>query len=268
MSKDKNAAREWLQSIIGLHTAKNIRNYSFHILAGEAAVSKLGFQVDLKPAEGKVVDQNEDWLCVKTASNKFFIAIKTLLSSVPEIGSTVRITPYHRRRFDGKEVGAPDESHDGFFTCQTFTLGDSNSRIPVDKKSLQSSFLLDLIGQIEKLPTPDGLRNLGNALVDAGGEKPAVLGFKDPSDDECCDVRPAIEFAIDTLKFKGSLVIEYNRGLDYYDIVLLQDGVEQKRVEDVDFMSLSGVVVDLVDDGMWKIAKVEILKAVKAKKAV
>jgi len=268
MNTKKDEARGWLYGIAGKYLPSNARQYTFKTMSGEVHTSSLGFQVDIAPAEGKVVDENDDWLLVKVGRTEFFIASKVLLQSIPEIGSTVRITPYHRRRFDGKEVGAPDVTDSGNgFQCQSFRLGDDNSRIPLDKAQLQSSFLRDMVNQIEKLPVGDGVRNIGNALVDAGGANPGLAGYKDISDYDAAVVPPSIGFNIDTQKFKGVLVVEYNRSMDYYNILLLDNGEEVKRVEDVDFTTLGAVVIDLADDGLWKIATVEILKKAPKKKS-
>lgn len=268
MSTRKNEARDWLYEIVNPFLPGNARRYTFKIMTGEIQTSSLGFQVDMAPAEGKVVAENDKWLLIKVGRIEFFVASKDLLQSIPEIGSTVLITPYHRRRFDGKEVGAPDVTESGNgFRCQSFRLGDDNSRIPLDKDQLQSSFLRDMVNQIEKLPVGDGVRNIGNALVDAGGANPGLSGYKDPSDHDAAVVPPSIGFNIDTQKFKGALVVEYDRSMDYYNVLLLDNGEEVKRVENVDFTTLGAVVIDLVDDGLWKIATVEILKKAPKKKA-
>jgi len=188
--------------------------------------------------------------------NEFRVIDKAILKTSPEVGATVLITPYHRRRFDGLNVGAPEKN--GMFT--TYTLGDSDSRIPVDRSSLQSSYLRDLINQLSKLPAGDGVRNIGNMLVDAGGANPGVAGYKDIPDEDAAIVAPAIAFNIDTKKFKGVLSVEYNRGIDYYEVVQLVSGEEVNRVSDVDFTSLGAVITDLVDDGEWIHPRVEVLK--------
>lgn len=267
MKKDDAVA--WLRTVVSNHVASNARRYTMQVIADESAVGALGQQVDQKPAEGKVVDGNDDWLLVKAGRSEFAIVEKALLTDIPGIGSTIRVTPYHRRRFDGKLVGTPEESksESGLFRTQTFLIGDSDSRLPLDTEKLQSSHLKDMVNQIKALKTGDGIRNIGNALVDAGGDSPALLGWNDPSDDQAAITPPSLTFAINTLKFQGALMIEYNRAIDYYELVLTRDGKEVKRVTDIDFMSLGERIVDLVDDGKWRIPKVEMLKAApKAKK--
>lgn len=269
MSK-KEDAKTWLRTVAAKHLASNARKYTFAVVANEAAInSTLGLQVDIKPAEGKVVDGNHEWLLVKTARSEFMVIEKALLlpHEVPDIGATIRVTPYHRRRFDGSLVGAPEESvTETGLRSRSFLLGDSDSRIPIDKASLKSTYLKEMIEQISKLPVGDGIRNIGNALVDASGGNPALLGFTDSADKDAATIRPGLQFAIDTGKFKGELWIEYDRAMDYYDLILVKSGANPQRIENVDFMSMGKQIVNLVDDGAWRMARVEILKAAPAKK--
>lgn len=269
MSK-KEDAKSWIRTVVANHLASNARGYKFTVVANEKATNSiLGLQVDIKPAEGKVVDGNDEWLLIKTARSEFMAVEKTSLKEIPEIGETIRVTPYHRRRFDGNLVGAPEESISGTgFRCTSFMIGDSDSRLQIDKESLKSSHLKEMVEQVSKLPVGDGIRNIGNALVDAGGENPALLGYTDPADEDAATIRPRLQFAIDTGKFKGELWIEYDRAMDYYDLILVKDEVNQHRVDNVDFMSMGKQIVNLVDDGEWRFAKIEVLKsASKAKKA-
>jgi len=266
--KTKQDGIDWLKSVVHKHVGANIRRYKYKVMVNAPATAAfLGFQMDISPVDGVVVEQSDDWLLVKSGRNDFFVGLKNMLSYIPENGSKVFIKPYARRRFDGKEIGAPEENISDGIRSQVFTLGDSSSRIPLDQKTLKSSYLKDMLNQLNVLPTGDGFRNIGNALVDAGGDHPALLGYQDPDDKDCLDPRPSLEFSVNTEKFQGSLVIEYNRGIDYYDIVLKKDGVEQERREDIDFTSVGPAIVDMVDDGKWRIAKVEILKAAKKKAA-
>lgn len=269
MSK-KEDAKNWLRTVAANHLASNARKYTFAVVANEAAInSTFGLQVDIKPAEGKVVDGNHEWLLVKTARSEFMVIEKALLllHEVPDIGATIRVTPYHRRRFDGSLVGAPEESVTATgFRSRSFLLGDSDSRIPIDKASLKSTYLKEMIEQISRLPVGDGIRNIGNALVDAGGGSPGLVGYADPEDGDAATIRPKLTFAINTREFQGELTIELNRAIDYYEIVLVQNGIEQKRVENVDFESLGRQIVYLVDDEVWRMARVEILKAAPTKK--
>lgn len=266
MSK-KEDAKTWLRTVAANHLASNARKYTFGVVSSGAATNNtLGLQIDIKPFEGKVVDGNHEWLLVKVARSQFMAVEKAILHDVPDIGATIRVTPYHRRRFDGKLVGEPEESVTNGFRSTTFLIGDSDSRIPIDKTSLKSTYLKEMIEQISKLPVGDGIRNIGNALVDAGGSDPGPVGYADPEDEDAATIRPRLTFAIDTLKYQGELSIELNRAADYYEIVLTQNGMVQKRVEDVDFESLGRQIVELVDDEKWRLAKMEILKAAPAKK--
>lgn len=257
----KEEAQQYLRSIVRNHIPSNANQYKFVCYNGERNISSmLGFQMDLSPADGKVVDKNDDWLVVRTKRTEFFIAAIDLLDLVPEIGATVHIEPYARRGFDGIRLDAPKETDYGNgVRMQTFTLGESVSRLPIDKASLKSTYLKDMINQIEQLPSPDGVRKLGQVLVDAG----AYLGpvsCHDPDDLDCITVPPSLSFTVSTEKFNGVLQIVYDRGMDLYQFNLIQDQQVVQHLEDITFDDLGRILIDLVDDGKWKLAKVTVVK--------
>lgn len=259
----KEQARQWLKGVVSKHVASNARAYSFTVYCGEANVSSaLGFQIDLSPQEGKVVDGDQDWLLLKTARSKFFVCAKSLLETQPSLGDTVRITPYARRGFDGRRLDEPREEDRGDgLAVRVMVIGENVSRLPIDKKSLQSEYLKDMIDQVERMPAKDGIRKLGQVLVDAGAYLEKVC-YKDPLDEDIIAMPPTLQFRVKTDKHDGYLNIVYDRALDLYRLDLVEYGSRDivGQVDMVDLISMPGVIADLVDDGKWRIAKVEVLK--------
>lgn len=264
LSVDREDARAWLKSVAHHHLSKTSRKYDFSVYDGlPNHNSTLGFQFDLQPQEGKVVDGNDDWLLLKVGrKNRFFVCAKALLEFVPDIGDTALITPYARKRFDGKRLDAPvEETITRGFVAQVYKLGERVSKLPIEKDNIRSAYLRDMIEQVEKLPSRDGIRTLGQVLIDAGAYEEPVL-FTDPSDADLFKTPPMLQFRINTEKHKGLLNITYDRGIDYYVVQLTDDSGNNilKEVKNVCWEDLPSLIVNLVDDGKWRIAKVEVLK--------
>lgn len=272
MAATKSEAKSWLHNVVINHLASNARRYSAAVYNTEPSInSTLGLQFDLQPAEGKVVDENEIWCLIKTERAHFFVCEKALMEMVPDVGSTVRVTPYARRGFDGFRLDTPKKQDAGNgVMIQTFVIGETRSKLPIDVDSLKSEFLKDMIHQVEELKAPDGVRRVCQVFVDAGADQGPV-SFKDPSDEEVIAMPPSLQFRCNTKKHDGWVNLVYDRAMDYYKVQLVEHDTWAvvQEVDNVDFTSLAEVVVDLIDDGQWQIAKVEVLKAAprKVKKA-
>ena len=263
MSSRKDEAREWARSVIGNHLPRTARKFSLAMYVGEASVSStLGIRFDLHPAEGKVVELTLDWILLKIGrSAEFFVVARELVDVVPELGAVVRITPYARRGFDGCRLDAPrEEAWGNGVRISTIHLGESRSVLPIDKDTIQSPFLRDMIDQVEGLSARDGMRCLSQVLVDAGACL-APVEYVDPGDAYILATPPALKFRVRTAKHEGWIEIRYDRAADTYTVVLTDtDGGLVFEREGVYFDNLAEVVVGLIDDGRWRIATVEILK--------
>lgn len=263
MSNRKEQAREWARGVAGRHLPATARKYSLAIYAGEASISStLGIQFDLQPAEGKVVELTDEWIMLKIGRAAYlFVVARDLVDVVPALGAVVRITPYARRGFNGRRLDAPtEEITDSGLRLQSWTLGESRSRLPIDKEALKSLYLRDLIDQVEALDAGDGIRCMSQVLVDAGAWMHPVE-FVDPDDRDIIATPPALKFRVRTAKHDGGFEIGYDRAADTYDLFLTgQDGGIVKHREGVLFVELAETAVDWLDDGSWRIAKVEVLK--------
>ena len=62
-----------------------------------------------------------------------------------------------------------------------------------------------------------------------------------------------------TAKFQGRVTVLYERGLDRYAVELHRDGVLIERVEEVSFNALGMTLEGLIDDGRWRLIRVQTL---------
>lgn len=256
-------ARAWLSNVVTRHVPINAKSYrGVFYDPNEIPRNCLGMQVDKQPVEGKVVELTDVWILLKQGRKyDFFLMERKWLRSVPGIGDTVRITPYARRGFHGERLDKPSERKlsDGI-SIKSYTIGENISPLPIDKKSLQCSYLCDLIAQVENLKTRDGIRTLAQVMIDAG----AIEGLEhnDPADKDVIDSPPSLTFRVSTAKHDGYLSIIYRRGPDLYEISLLDRESRQalRNVDGLYFDDLGDTIMDLIDDGSWRFAAVEVLK--------
>ena len=272
----KQQADDWIRTVARQHLGSNIRRYTWNGYYGQMAIGALlGTQADFKPVTGTAVAENDDFVLLKTSPNDFFGLSKALLSEQIEVGSKVQVTPYARRRFDGQPLYAPtkvEQSEDGNFTVRSFTIGENKSYVPVDKASIACQELKDMIDVIER-ERADELRTVAQVLVDAGAwlEKPTIQDVI--CEDDIIEKPPTITFRVDSTKAKGYISVIYDRSMDSFDVVLVDlEGKELERQENVYITptgpsELGAAIMRLVDDGLWRVAKVEVLKKAKKTKA-
>jgi hypothetical protein len=257
---DREHAKALFRAVAGRHLPSNARRYSYLTVDAEPPVNAmLGCKADYKPIAGKVVDAIDGAIVVKTARTDFALVSHEILPFIPDVGSTVRITPYARRLFDGSRLDAPLVEHQTLenglkIQTRTIRLGDNRTPLPVQAE--RSTYLQDLIRQIEEMKAPDGFRTVAQMLVDANATAFMVV---DPSDnDDIIATRPEISFSVCTSRFKGRVSVVYWRVPDLYHVHFAPESGQSEEVADVDFMSLGGVLCDRIDDGEWRMAKVEI----------
>ena len=123
-----------------------------------------------------------------------------------------------------------------------------------------------MLRQMEETAVNNGMRRTINVLVDAGAKN---LAFIDPPEEDSCRIAPGISMDISSTKFKGQLIVKYDRGADTYVVELTdyQFG-ETQTITDVHFPELGSVLLDAIDDGRWLKPTITITKAAaKPKKA-
>lgn len=260
---DTQAIRAQMPVLVAGHVPRNIRRFKFSIFDGQPKVSVLGFDIDPKPFEGKVIADTGEAIVVKTGRAEFAVLDRELVTEVPDEGTKVQIQPYARRRFDGLRADTPEErtehAADGTpFTVQTHILGSAPAKLPLPQPRCPE--LQELINQLEQLLAPDGFRHITHLLVDAGARDFSVV---DPLPDDIIKTPPAISFTVATVKFQGRVTVLYDRADDLYVIELKRDGVLVERIDQVFFDSLGEMLEHLIDDGSWRHIRVQCLSASK-----
>ncbi|NMG03701.1 GTPase [Azoarcus taiwanensis] len=249
---DTQSIRAQMPMLVRGHVPSNIRSFKFNIFDGQPKVSTLGFHIDPKPFEGKVIARNDEVIVVKTGRAAFAVLDRALVTEVPDEGTKVQVEPYARRRFDGQRADTPEEraelTADGQpYTVQTFVLGFAPAKLPVPEPRCPE--LQDLIQQMEQLAAPDGFRRITHMLVDAGARD---FTWVDPAPDDIIRTPPSIGFNVSTTKFQGQVTVLYDRAADLYVVELRRDGGLVERVDKVFFDALGETLERLIDDGSWR----------------
>ncbi|NTV70052.1 MAG: GTPase [Azonexaceae bacterium] len=259
---NRETLRAGLTTLVAAAIPKNARQISCAYFDDQPQRNAFGLRVDPRPAEGRVVAITDEAFIIKTARTSFVAVDRVLATRCPSMGDKVRVTPYCRRDFFGERLDAPrQESWSGsdgqVHTMTVLTLGGKTACIPLPVTPT-CPYLSDLKEQLENLPTPDGRRTIANMLVDANAHAIALV---DPEDEMLFETPPEISFTVTTQKFAGRVAVVYDRGDDLYVVELRQGGTVVTRIEEVDFMSLAALLMDLIDDGRWRRIEVEILQA-------
>ena len=254
---DTQAIRAQMPTLVRGHVPSNVRSFKFNIFDGQPKVSTLGFYIDPKPFEGKVIATTDEAIVVKTGRAEFAVLDKTLVTEVPDEGAKVQVEPYVRRRFDGLRADTPEESTEFTaggqpYTVKRLILGSAPAKLPIPAP--QCPELEELVHQLEQLLAPDGFRRVTHLLVDAGARDFTVV---DPSPSNIIATPPAIGFTVASAKFQGQVTVLYERGLDLYAVELRRDGELVERVDEVFFDTLGETLERLIDDGSWRFIRVQ-----------
>jgi len=254
-----HAIRAQMPALVAGHLPRNARAFKFNIFDGQPKVSTtLGFHIDPRPFEGKVIARTDEAVLLKIGRTDFAVLDRSLLTQLPDEGSRVRVEPYARRRFDGLRADTPEErterTADGrSHTVMTHVLGSALAKLPIPQPRCPQ--LQELIHQLEQLPAPDGFRRITHLLVDAGARD---FTWVDPLPED--DTRPpAIGFTVDTAKFQGQVTVLYNQSEDLYAVELRRDGELIVRSDSLYFDSLGDALKRLIDDGRWRQIHITIL---------
>lgn len=255
---DTQGIRAQLPTLVRGHVPSNVRSFKFNIFDGQPKVSTLGFHIDPKPFEGKVIAKTDEAIVVKTGRAEFAILDRSLVTEEPDEGAKVQVEPYARRRFDGLRADTPEESTeftaDGqSYTVKRYVLGSALAKLPIPEP--RCSELQALIQQLEQMPAPDGFRRITHMLVDAGARD---FTWVDPLPDDIA-TPPAIGFTVSSAKFQGHVTVLYERGDDLYAVELRRDGELVERVDEVFFDTLGETLEQLIDDGNWRLIRVHCL---------
>ncbi|MHB8315599.1 MAG: hypothetical protein ACYDCW_07720 [Acidithiobacillus ferrivorans] len=257
--QNKAEALDFLrQSLVNVKLG-NTRRFTWVYISTNQPINRMGLRTDYKPFEGTVVAADARFVAFRLGRKaEFNVMDRLCLPSITSYstGEKLLVTPYAHKDFDGRRLDEPtEEICEGGYLVKTIMIGMTNVRIPLPAVP-ESFFIKEIVEQLENITADQGLRTAAQVLADAGsGAEP--IQFLD--DDEA--VRPWIQFAIRTDKLHGYLKITLDRALDYYEIAASNmAGEVVAECKEVDFTSLAEVIVDMIDDGNWRIAEVKILK--------
>jgi hypothetical protein len=254
---DTQAIRAQMPKLVIGHVPSNVRSFKFNVFDGQPKVSTLGFHIDPKPFDGKVIAKTDEAIVVKTGRAEFAVLDRSLVTDAPDEGAKVHVEPYVRRRFDGLRADTPEEetafTSDGQpYTIRRLILGAAPAKLPIPEPACPQ--LQDLIQQLEQLPAPDGFRRVTHLLVDAGARD---FTWVDTLPKDIIAAPPAISFTVATAKFQGRVTVLYERGPDLYAVELHRDGELVERVDELFFDMLGEVLERLIDDGSWRLIRVQ-----------
>lgn len=273
----KEKARDWIKTVVAPHIGKNIRSFKWSTYTGEMGHNQLGGVIFLQPAEGKVVEKDDEFTLIKTGPANFTVIVTGLLSDPVTVEDKVTVKFYQPRRFDGTAAdGSEDPSTNGSRTIMLTgvkTLFPAkwegrylciNERHAATYTEIQNPYLRDMLEQMEAMPVDGGLRHAVNVLVDAGAQD---LQFIDPSEADSVDTPPGLSMRIANGKFAGTLYLGYDRGADTYFLELTRaDGSDKRRLDDIHFNELGPRLIEEIDDREWLKARVTITKKAPKKK--
>ena len=87
---DTQAIRAQMPTLVVGHVPSNVRSFKFNFFDGQPKVSTLGFHIDPKPFEGKVIATTDEAIVVKTGRAEFAVLDRTLVTEVPDEGAKVQ----------------------------------------------------------------------------------------------------------------------------------------------------------------------------------
>jgi hypothetical protein len=261
---DTQAIRDQMPMLVCGHVPSNVRRFKFNIFDGKPKVSTLGFHLDPKPFDGKVIAKTDQAIVVKTGRAEFAVLDRTLVTDDPDEGATVHVEPYARRRFDGRRADTPEERTERTtggvsYTVQTYVLGSAPAKLPIPEPKCPE--LRQLIEQLETLPAPDGFRRITHMLVDAGAKD---ITWVDPMPTKIIETPPAISFKVASGKFAGRVTVLYDRRADTYVVELHRGDELVDRHDEVYFDTLGETLDRLIDDGTWRLIRVQCVSGRKA----
>lgn len=263
---DKDFLQQRLRERVRRYLPGSVRRYSWRCVTRAPGVRNelLGLVMDAAPFTGKLVDIWEDGSLVLRKGREatlYVVAGDALPPHTAGLGDEITVTPYARRRFSGERCDAPQvqerQSPGGeTYRVSSVILGGHDAGMPV--RAERCPYLRDLLEQLQSLPATDGFRRIEHVLVDANASNVRLV---DPDDADLFRTPPAFLCEVRTQKFSGTLAIVYDRGIDYYKVERrCGDTVVDARTE-VAFTELAEVIEDFIDDGAWRLARVDVRRS-------
>ena len=241
------AAKGNIRHVIEPYMIKGNPNFNYYQFDEDYYGFKPATNFQDKPFEGKVVAETVDHIVIKTGRKEFVSVGKSIASLHPPVGKKVRITPYVRRYFNGHPIDKPAEGG--------FLLIGAAVTIPVAKPSCYE--LEQIISILENDYAKDGSRRIAEMLVDAMAKDFHVV---DPQPDEIFTKYPSISFNVCTGKYTGSVKLSHNTNNACYELEFRPCGsLERANIFKLKPTEIGIYLSNWIDDGCWKVVKVEII---------
>jgi hypothetical protein len=249
---DTDAIRARLPALIRGHVPHNVREVRCHFFDGTPMISMLGYFVDPEPFDGTVIARTNDVLVVKVGRAEFAVLDRELVTEAPDEGTDVHVTPYARRRFDGRRADTPerltrvDPNGRSFITPLTL-LGAAPAKLPIP--AVRCPALKALIEVLEQVRAPDGFRCISHLLVDAGARD---FRWIDPLPHDIVRTPPAIGFVVNTEKFAGHVTVLCEPAVGLHTIELRRDDELVERIDEIYIDMIGDLLEQMIDDGSWR----------------
>src|ERR1700730_17017254 len=185
----------WLRDALSRHIGPWDRCFMLSVYTAEPFIHpSSGLHIDPDPEEGRILEVSDHWILMRNSEKALFVCARDLVQTVPTVGSTVRITPYARRGFDGKRLDGADTNSGipGFAALSR----QWRSELPLDPSVLRSSSLRELVEHIECRRAPDGIRRLSQVLIDAGAATEPLSVIDLSVNGGHVSVRPSLQFRV------------------------------------------------------------------------
>lgn len=254
----KEKARQFLA--LNAHLANITTGFSFSCISSEQPIGLLG-PVDYKPFSGTVFACNADFVGVLREHEEHLVAIdRNCLPNQGENilpGMSISVTPYCRHTFDGRRLDEVEEKLYKHDIIVTQIILIPKIRIPIPEGYKDHYDLAEMVEQLENLSTRGTRHTCTQMLADAGLANPKAPEIIDGP--EGCEGL-CIRFNVHNQKAHGFFEINLNYAQDlYYARLVSEEGKVLAESEEFYFDQMPEIIEDMVDDGSWAIAQVEIL---------
>lgn len=256
----KSKARVFLHEACKRHLPRTARTYEYTTVSLlSLGISGLGFSAFQKSFEGKLIEETEEILLFKIGRQAFGVAEKAAFKDLSVFegkdGKKFLIEPYVAKFMDGHPVSKPRENADGSLRI---TLGGKPTLdLGVPFESIKSTYIKEMVEQINNLVMPDCVRTIAVALIDAGLQQGGIE-IVDVEDESAAEMRPGLTFALRDMK----VGLSYDLSMDTY--MLYKDGeLILDSHDNFTFADIGTALEILIDDQDWMYARVTEVKALK-----
>lgn len=275
----RHRAHEFLSPVIRRLLPNAGDDFSFRLYEGEGITRTGEGMMFMTAAEGKVVGLSPEFIAVRTGSTRFDVVAAECMDTPVAVGNTVKLRYYTMRRFDGLRA---DGLRDGSAATRNTTgvlADDIRVQLPlrwegkpiehepahvVSSYPLARTPALVTLAQALEAQMVGALRNIPAMLVDAGASRIGVseIPIQNAFGKPMAGTGIArISMSVRTRKFRGNVIFAYDEVNKRYGLMLESEHAAQASAcwEDLRPEDLARKLMDHVDDGRWRLVRVELL---------